>query len=373
MSLPTRTDTRLVSEWWWTVDRWLVLAITGLMAVGAVLLLAAGPAAAQRLGLPSFSLVLYQLGHLGLAVVLLFTVSLLSPGAVRRLAVSGLGAGLMMLLLVPLIGVEINGAQRWLHIAGVSVQPVELVKPCLAVTAAWLLAVPGRTGTLPGAALSAGLVGLIAALLMLQPDLGQTLLLGGTWAVQLFVAGASWAVVGALAALGIAALVTAYLTMPYVAERVRGFLAPGDGPYQVERALTAFERGGLLGRGPGEGTVKTELPDAHADFILAVAGEELGGLACLLIIGLFAFVVLRGFARLAATSDLFIVLAGTGLLASFGLQAAINMASTLHLIPTKGMTLPLVSYGGSSLLAVSLGLGMLLALTRRRTGGEATP
>ncbi|SDG42779.1 cell division protein FtsW [Limimonas halophila] len=370
MTALTRTDTRPLSQWWWSVDRWLVIALAAIVTLGAILILAAAPPAAERMGLGSFQLVQRQFAYLGLAVSVLFAVSLLSPVGVRRLGLLGLAGALALLALTPLVGVEINGAQRWLHLGGLSIQPSELVKPVLAVTVAWMLTLPRRGEPVPGDAIALALVGLTCALLLSQPDLGQTLLVVATLGVQLFVAGLSWLWVAALGATVVGGLVIAYLSLPYVAERIDAFLAPGPASYQVERALTAFERGGLLGTGPGEGTVKASLPDAHADFILAVAGEELGGLAAAAIVGLFAFVVLRGFVRLLHDDNLFVVLAGTGLLASFGIQAAINMGSTLHLIPTKGMTLPLVSYGGSSLMGVALAMGMLVALTRRSRNPE---
>jgi len=370
MTAFARTDTRLLSQWWWSVDRWLVTALAAIVSLGVVLVLAAAPPAAARMGLDSFQLVERQLAYLALAVAILLGVSLLSPAGVRRLALLGLAGALALLALTPLAGVEINGARRWLYLAGVSVQPAELVKPVLAVSAAWLMALPRRGESVPGDFAALVLVALTAGLLMAQPDLGQTLLVAATWGAQLFVAGLAWVWVAAGGAVVLAGMVAAYATLPYVAERIDAFLAPGTASYQVDRALTAFERGGLLGTGPGEGTVKASLPDAHADFILAVAGEEFGGVVCAAIVGLFAFVVLRGFVRLLQDDNLFVVLAGTGLLTSFGLQAAINMGSTLHLIPTKGMTLPLVSYGGSSLVGVALAMGMLVALTRRGRSPE---
>jgi len=370
MTAFARTDTRPFSQWWWSVDRWLVTALLAIATLGAILILAAAPPAAERMGLGSFQLVQRQFAYLGLALAILFTVSLLSPAGVRRLGLLGLAGALVLLALTPLIGVEINGARRWLYLGGLSLQPTEIVKPMLAVGAAWFLTLPRRGERVPGDAIALALVGLTCALLLAQPDLGQTLLVVATWGVQLFVAGLAWVWVAALAAAVVAGLTLAYTLLPYVAERIDAFLAPGAASYQVERALSAFERGGLLGAGPGDGTVKASLPDAHADFILAVAGEELGGVACAGIVALFAFVVLRGFVRLLHEDNLFVVLAGTGLLTSFAVQAAINMGSTLHLLPTKGMTLPLVSYGGSSLVGVALAMGMLVALTRRGRSPE---
>ncbi len=369
-----RTDTSLIGRWWWTVDRWSLAALALLMGIGALLVLAAAPAAAERIGLEGFYLAQRQLVFLPMAAATILGVSLLSPLWVRRLAVLGFLGGLGLLVLTLMVGTEIKGATRWLTFAGLSLQPSEFVKPCLAVAAAWMFAAQRREDGIPGNAISMAMVAVTIALLMLQPDVGQSFVVLAVWAVQFFVAGLPLVWVGMLAAAGLGALIGAYFTLPHVADRIDTFLDPAAGDrYQVNQSLAAFQNGGLFGVGPGEGRVKETLPDAHADFIFAVAGEEFGALACLLIVGLFAFVVLRGFTRLLQESNLFVLLAATGLLAQFGLQAMINMASTLHLTPTKGMTLPFISYGGSSLLALALGMGMLLALTRRRvqTGEEA--
>lgn len=369
-----RTDTSLIGRWWWTVDRWTLAALGLLMGIGGLLVLAAAPAAAERIGLEGFYLAERQLVFLPMAAATILGVSLLSPLWVRRLAVLGFLGGLGLLGLTLLVGTEIKGATRWLTFAGLSLQPSEFVKPCLAVTAAWMFAAQRREDGIPGNAISMAMVAATIALLMLQPDVGQSFVVLAVWGTQFFVAGLPLVWVGMLAAAGLGALIAAYFTLPHVADRIDTFLDPAAGDrYQVNQSLEAFQNGGLFGVGPGEGRVKETLPDAHADFIFAVAGEEFGALACLLIVALFAFVVLRGFARLLQESNLFVLLAATGLLAQFGLQAMINMASTLHLTPTKGMTLPFISYGGSSLLALALGMGMLLALTRRRvqTGDEA--
>jgi cell division protein FtsW len=267
-----------------------------------------------------------------------------------------------------LIGAEIKGARRWLSMPGIgSVQPSEFLKPCFAVVAAWLIA-EGKVNRRHGATLLAVLLFIgIAALLKGQPDIGMLLVVTAVFFAQFFVAGLNLFFVSIIGAMGVGAAVLAYTLFPHVQSRVERFLDPSSGDnYQVTVALEAFGHGGLLGRGPGEGRVKNVLPDAHADFVFAVAGEEFGLVICLVILALFAFVVVRGLVRLLGESDLFVVLASAGLLTQFGLQAFVNMASSLHLIPTKGMTLPFVSYGGSSVLAIALGMGMLLALTRRR-------
>jgi cell division protein FtsW len=270
------------------------------------------------------------------------------------------------------IGSEINGATRWLGLGPLSVQPSEFLKPAFAVGAAWMFARAKAAGDLRGYLPPVALWGLICALLMLQPDLGMTVVVTAVFGTQFFLAGLPMALVLVLAAAGIAMLIGSYYTFPHVASRIDRFLDPSSGDnYQIERSLEAFMNGGLFGTGPGEGTVKLDLPDAHTDFIFAVAGEEFGVVLCVGLIALFAFVVLRGFARVSTDGSFFVLLAAGGLLVQFGLQALINMGSALRLIPTKGMTLPFVSYGGSSLVALAFGMGMVLALTRRRVGADA--
>jgi cell division protein FtsW len=287
---------------------------------------------------------------------------------VRLLAWLGLAGAIAMVAATLVIGVEIKGARRWLSLPGLgSLQPSEFLKPCFAVVTAWLIA-EGKVNRRHGAtALAIVLFFGIAALMKGQPDIGMLLVIAAVFFAQFFVAGLNAFVVGTIGAIGVAGAALAYTLFPHVQSRVHRFLDPASGDnFQVTVALEAFGHGGLLGRGPGEGRVKNVLPDAHADFVFAVAGEEFGLVVCLLILAIFAFVVVRGLIRLIGETDLFIVLASAGLLTQFGLQAFVNMASTLHLIPTKGMTLPFVSYGGSSVLAIALGMGMLLALTRRR-------
>ena len=374
MTVFTRTDTSVLGHWWWTVDRWTLAALIVLMGIGAVLMLAASPAAAERIGLPSFQLAHRQLILLPPALAVLVGVSLLEPRWIRRLAVAGLAGALALCALTLLSGAEIKGATRWISLGGLSLQPSEFVKPCFAVTAAWLFAQERCQIGFPGRWLAAGLWFAVVALLLLQPDVGQAFVVTAVWGVQFFLAGLPMVWVGVLMVLGVLGLAGAYMALPHVTARIDSFLDPQAGDrYQIDRSIEAFMRGGLFGRGPGEGTVKAQLPDSHSDFIFAVAGEEFGLIVCLIILLLFAFVVLRGFSRAFQDRSLFALLATSGLLAQFGLQALINMASSLHLMPTKGMTLPFISYGGSSLLALALGMGMVLALTRRRLGPEATP
>jgi len=332
--------------------------------------LAASPPVAERIGYDGLHFVRRHLAMLPLALGLMFAVSLQPPRTIRRIAVIGFAISLVLLALTFVIGVEIKGARRWINFPGLSLQPSEFVKPTFAVVAAWLFSEQKLRPRFPGNLICFALFLVVLAMLIKQPDIGMAAVVAAVWFAQFFMAGMRlyWVAGGALAGLG--GVVGAYLYLPHVRVRVDHFLDPSTGDsYQVNRSIEAFANGGLWGRGPGEGTVKDVLPDAHADFVFAVAGEEFGVVVCLAIVALFAFIVLRGFSRMSQEGSLFVLLAATGLLVQFGLQAAINMASSLHLIPTKGMTLPFLSYGGSSMLALGLGMGMMLALTRRRLGG----
>jgi len=365
-------DGSMLGRWWWTVDRLTLTALLLLIAVGMLMTVAASPAVAVRIGLDPYAFVRRQLLFLPAASALMLGVSLLGPRGVRRLALAGFAASFALTAATLVVGAEIKGARRWLAFPGLSLQPSEFLKPCFAVLTAWLFAEGQRAGRWLGAAGACLLLALVLAVLKLQPDIGMAVVVLGVFLAQWFVAGLRLFWVGVLAALVVGVAVAAYSFFPHVQSRVHRFLDPSSGDtYQVATALAAFANGGLTGRGPGEGRVKSILPDAHADFVFAVAGEEFGMLVCLAILALFAVVVIRGFLRLLAETDAFVIIAATGLLTQFGLQAFINMASSLHLIPTKGMTLPFVSYGGSSVFAVALGMGMLLALTRRRNHGEA--
>ena len=367
----SRADTSMLGRWWWTIDRMTLLAIAVLIGFGYVMMLAASPAVAERIHVGRGSFIFKQVFFLLAAAAVVVSVSLLSPKGVRRLALAGCMAALALTAMTLVTGVEIKGARRWIALPGMSLQPSEFLKPCFAVVAAWLLAEGKRTRAFPGMTIAFGVFGLILLLLKSQPDIGMLAVVTAVFFAQLFVGGLNLVLVGMGAAGLVASGVGAYVFFPHVRSRVTRFLDPAAGDsYQVNTALEAFGNGGLLGRGPGEGRVKDILPDAHADFVFAVVGEEFGMVVCLLVLCIFAFIVMRGLLRLLAEHDNFVILASAGLVASFGLQAFVNMASSLHLIPTKGMTLPFVSYGGSSVLAVALGMGMLLALTRRRHHGD---
>lgn len=363
----SRAERSLLADWWFTIDRVLLATILVIVGAGLVLSLAASPAIALKRGLPTFYFVERHFLFSLTSIVIITAVSLLSPMGVRRLALPLLLAALAMMVVVLFTGTEINGARRWLQLGGYSLQPSEFAKPAFVIVCAWLLAEAERRPDMPATALALVAYLIFACLLVLQPDVGQTLLVSLLWCALFFLAGQSlrWfmAFVCALAA----GLIAAYATLPYVQYRIDRFLNPALGDsFQTERALHSFIEGGLFGKGPGEGTIKTVLPDAHTDFIFAVIAEEYGVLACLVILGLFGLVAVRVFAWQLTATDNFTRLSAAGLTLLFVLQAMVNMAVNVALVPAKGITLPFISSGGSSTLAAGLTVGMLLALTRRR-------
>lgn len=367
----TRRDTSILGRWWWTVDRWTLSALYTIMILGVVLSFAASPPVADRLGLGGFYFVKRHVLMIIPAMMIMLGVSLMTPRTIRRLAMFLYVAGLGLLVMTLLGGTEVKGARRWINLGSFTLQASEFVKPVFAILSAWMLSEKLKTPGFPGVTLSFLFLTVFAGLLLLQPDFGMTIVAVITWGGQLFIAGIPLFWIGLVGALAIMGALAAYAVLPHVARRVDQFLDPASGNphhdlYQVTQSLDAFKNGGIFGRGPGEGIVKKHIPDAHADFVFSVAGEEFGIFLCLLIVGLFAFIVVRSLFRVMNDQSLFVVLATSGILLQFGLQALINMASTLHLIPTKGMTIPFISYGGSSMMALGMAMGMVLALTRKR-------
>jgi cell division protein FtsW len=363
----TRADRSVLSDWWFTVDRLMFFGLLLLMGAGLVLSLAASPPIAARFNLEPFYFVRRQAVLLLPAVAIMFAASTLTPKQIRRtcLVIFVVGIGLMLATMV--IGPEIKGAKRWLQIGVFTLQPSEFVKPAFVVLTAWLFNESQKRGDVPGIELGLVIYAVFATLLVLQPDFGQTLLITLVWGALFFMAGINLIWIGALALAGIGGIASTYLLVPHVASRIDRFLDPASGDtYQADRALESFLHGGWFGRGPGEGTVKDVLPDSHTDFIFAVTAEEYGLIACLILLALFAFIVLRGFSKASQEPDGFIRHATAGLIMLFGLQALINMAVNVGMLPAKGMTLPFISYGGSSLLAMALTMGLALGLTRRR-------
>ncbi|GIX16869.1 MAG: cell division protein FtsW [Rhodothalassiaceae bacterium] len=370
----SRADDSLLARWWWTTDRSLLLVVLMLLVIGVVLSFSASPAVAERLGLPPFHFAFRQLVFAATAFAVILLLSMLDAVTARRLAIAGALAGLCAVGATLLEGDVIKGARRWLDLGIIAVQPTEFLKPCLMVTTAWLLAGAIRQPGFPGAQVATVLVGIAAMLMLAQPDVGQTLLLLAAFSVQLLLFGVPLQRLAIPVVAGMAALIVAYLNFPHVSARIDAFLARGpDGHgYQVETALKAIRSGGVLGVGPAAGTVKKVLPDAHTDFIFAAAGEEFGLIAGLALIALYATIVLRLLARASdGGGDAFAVLAAGGLAALLGLQAAINIGVNLAMLPPKGMTLPFVSYGGSSALSSALTLGLALAFIRREPDAAA--
>ena len=373
MTMFSRTDMSLLGQWWQTVDRWTIAAIITLATLGAFLIIAASPPIAERLSLDTFHFVGRQVLFLPLAMISMFAVSFLSRVNIRRLSliIFSFAAALMVFTLFS--GTEIKGATRWVNVLGVSLQPSEFIKPAFAVIAASMFAAWRLEERFPGYLVVLGLYGGVVLLLIAQPDVGMVVLISFVWGLQFFLAGLPMVLVMGIGTVFIFGGFAAYFQFSHVRERIDRFIDPQNNDvYQVSQSLEAFKKGGVFGRGPGEGHVKENLPDAHSDFIFAVAVEEFGMIAGLLIVSVFGFIVLRGLMRVFKETDLFVQLAVTGLLAQFGLQTIINLASTLNLIPTKGATLPFVSYGGSSLLALSISMGMVLSLTRERPNSKFT-
>jgi cell division protein FtsW len=369
----SRADRSPFAEWLWTVDRYLFAGFVILMIGGIVLSFAASPAVAERLDIDSYHFIKRQAMFLVPALAVMLGVSALSPRMVRRVALVVFLVSLALMVATLFIGMEAKGARRWVMILGFSIQPSEFLKPALIVLVAFLLSEGGRRPEVPGSLFSILLFVMSAALLVAQPDFGQTMLLMLVFAALFFLNGLPWVAIVPIGALGAGGIVAAYMTLPHVQSRVDRFLDPSSGDtFNVDRAIEAFVSGSWFGRGPGEGTIKRVLPESHTDFIFAVAAEEFGILVCLILVLVFTFVVLRGLAHSARDTDPFGRLATAGLMVLFGIQACINMAVNLNLMPAKGMTLPFISYGGSSLLATALSMGFVLALTRRRPQASRT-
>ena len=371
-SVPVRGGEPILPRWWRTVDRWSLACVLLLFAVGLLLGLAASPPLAARNGLDAFHYVERQAIFGGLALAVMVFISMLPPAQVRRLATVGFAASFVALAFLPIFGTDFGkGAVRWYSIGVGSLQPSEFLKPGFIVVAGWLIASSQDLQGPPGKRLSLLMAIVICAFLAMQPDFGQAALILCAWGVMYFGAGAPFLILGGLACLVLVAGSFAYNNSEHFARRIDGFLsAEVDPTTQLGYAAGAIREGGVFGVGVGEGRVKWSLPDAHTDFIIAVAAEEYGLILVLIIICLFASIVVRSLLRLMRERDTFIRLAGTGLAAMFGVQAMINMGVAVRLLPAKGMTLPFVSYGGSSLIAGGIALGMLLAFTRTRPQGE---
>jgi cell division protein FtsW len=367
MPAVSRADTSVIGRWWWSVDRVTLLALGVLIGIGYVLALAAMPGISTHITDPHTLAMIKQIIFLGLGGMLMLGMSMLS---LRQVKLTALGSGVLFFLLTGFTlmhGVEVDGAHRWISLPGFTIQPSEFLRPAFIIVSGWLIAESRRTPGFPGKRAALGLFLITALLLKMQPDIGMTLLFTLVVFSQFYLDGLEMKWVSVAAVIIAVAAVCAYLFISHVHTRVQLFMHPTKTTaYQALTALSAFGNGGMFGLGPGEGEVKHFLPDARADFVFAVAGEEFGLFFCGFIILVFAAIVIRAMMRLLNEPDLFVVLAAGGLIIGFGLQAFVNMASSLSLIPTKGMTLPFISYGGSSVLAISMQMGFLLALTRKR-------
>ncbi len=363
----SRAERTRFANWWWTVDRLMLAAIAVLMMTGIVLSLAASPAVATRIGLDAFYFVNRHAMYLAPTFFVMIAVSFLSPRQIRRLALVVFIVALAMTAATLVVGAEVKGARRWLVLAGVNIQPSEFIKPAFVILISWLFAESTRKPEMPANTFALALLAAAVVPLVLQPDFGQTMLIAMVWGALFFMAGMRMIWVFGLAGTAAIGLLGAYTFVPHVRARISRFMDPSSGDnYQVANAVESFVRGGWFGRGPGEGTVKRILPDSHADFVFAVAAEEFGVVLCLALVALFCFIVVRALQHAFADRDPFTRFAAAGLAILFGTQSAINMAVNLHLIPAKGMTLPFISYGGSSMISLAYGMGMLLALTRER-------
>ena len=360
-----RTDNSLLTRWWWTVDRWLLVMVATLAVFGFFLSLTASPAIAERLHLDTLHFAKRQAVFLTMGLGVILFISVLPVQMVRRIALIGFPVSLLLIIATLLVGPEIKGATRWLQIGSFTLQPSEFMKPFFVVTIAWVLSANFEDATMPGKKVAFGLFALVIGLLILQPDFGQSVLISAVWMAQMALAGLPFMWMALAGAVGVLGLALGYVLLPHVANRIDRFINPASGDtYQIDKAMQAFENGGLLGVGPGDGTVKKLLPDAHTDFIFAVIGEEFGAVACVMLLLLFTGVVMRGLSHLLKEEDPFKMMAAGGLIMQFGLQCLINVGVNLAVLPSKGMTLPFISYGGSSMLALCITVGMILALTR---------
>jgi cell division protein FtsW len=367
----SRAQRTAVADWWWTVDRWLLASLAALIVAGLVLTMAASPPVAERIGLPTFHFVNRQAMAMIPAIAVLVGVSFLTPRQVRRAAVILFVVAMGLIIFALLFGHEVKGSKRWI----LGIQPSEFLKPAFVILVAWAFSEGGKRPDVPGTLIAILLLPLTAIPLILQPDFGQTMLISLVWAALFFIAGLHWFWVFGIGGFGVSGVLLAYKFVPHVRARILKFIDPASGngvtdTFQVDTALETIISGRWFGKGPGEGTIKRILPDAHTDFIFAVTGEEFGIITCIALCSLFGFIVIRGLLKAARNEDPFCCFAGAGLVMLFGIQAAINMAVNLHLMPAKGMTLPFISYGGSSLISLSIGMGFLLAVTRKRPRSE---
>ncbi|MDO9414564.1 putative lipid II flippase FtsW [Pararhizobium sp.] len=362
----SRAERGPIAEWFWTIDRFFLATFILLMGIGFMLSFAASPAVAERLNIDTFHFVKRHALFLLPAIAIMIGISFMTPRQVRRMAMILLLVSLAMMVLALFFGAEVKGSRRWLSIAGLSVQPSEFMKPAFVVVCAWLFSEHARQPEIPGNLFAILLFGIVGTLLIAQPDLGQTILTTTVWGGMFFMAGMPWLWILVLGALAVTGFVAAYTVLPHVAARIDRFLTGEGDTFQVDTAREAIIRGDWFGQGPGEGTVKRIIPDSHTDFVFSVAAEEFGIIFCMVIVLLFAFIVMRGLSHAFRERNDFNRFAVAGLVLQVGIQSMINVGVNLELLPAKGMTLPLISYGGSSMIAICITAGFILALTRHR-------
>jgi len=365
-----RSDRSALGRWFWEIDRVLLLFVAVLIAIGLIAVAAASPAAGQRYSgngvtFPPLYYFYRQLVFLTVSLPVMIGISMLPRQKARRLCLIGAVLFTGCLFLVPVIGPQINGARRWLGVGFTQFQPSEFLKPLYIVSIAWLLSLKKEDPNLPMVPLTGIITGLIALLLMKQPNFGETVIFASTWVMLLTLSGAPLRFLAFLGLGAVAVVVLAYFFYPVAHTRIDGFLFDHGDNYQTASALKTLTAGGLFGAGPGAGSKKFLLPEPHTDYIFSVIGEEFGMIACLAIAIIYLAIVARVMIRLLHEDDQFVVLAAAGLVTQFGMQALINMAVNVQIAPSKGMTLPFISYGGSSMIALSIGMGLLLAFTRR--------
>jgi len=362
----SRADRGPLADWFWTIDRFFLVAFVLLMGIGFMLSFAASPAVAERIGLPSFHFVERHALFILPSLAVMIGLSFLTPRQVRRTAIILLVISLALMVLALFFGVEVKGSRRWIGVGTFSIQPSEFMKPAFVVVCAWLFAEHARQPEIPGNLFAIILFGIVAALLVAQPDLGQTVLTSVVWGGMFFMAGMPWLWIVLLGGVGTGGILAAYYMLPHVTARFDKFLTGEGDRFQIETAHEAILQGGWFGQGPGEGIVKRILPDSHTDFIFSVAAEEFGIIFCMALVAVFAFVVLRGLNHAFKEGNDFNRFAVAGLVLQIGMQSLINIGVNLELMPAKGMTLPLISYGGSSMIAICITAGFILALTRHR-------
>jgi cell division protein FtsW len=362
-----RTNRTLFKKWWRTVDHYLLFAVGSLILIGALLVTTASPAVAERLEYDSFHFTRQQFVFLIIGGGIIFVTSLFEPKTIRRLSVLGYLGCFFLLILVLFFGVETKGSTRWLDIFGFSIQPSEFTKPFFFVVCAWMFSEKLKDPNFPGSLFAIGIYSSFVLMLFLQPNISVLLMVTIVWLGQYFLAGLSLIHLGMMAMAGIVFIIFAYFTFSHVAARFDKFLSPEiHEAYQVNKSLEALANGGFFGKGLGEGVVKKSIPDSHTDFIFSVLGEEMGLIALIIVAGLYAFITIYGLVKLYNLKDPFKIIAGAGILMNFGMQAFVNMGVAIQLIPTTGMTLPFISYGGSSVFSSSISIGIFLALTRKR-------